>query len=222
MRKATLFILMLLTFVSYGQNDNAEGIDTTRAKVKFIEMVIKDTLATQRLDTIRSYSKEPEKEIASLKKATQMDTVMAELYLEKAFAEVRTFDFQSAIVDQTKAIELNPNYKEAYFNRGLAKINTQDIEGGLADLNKAIQLDSHYADAYFGRASVRMKQGAFKEALIDFNEAIAFNPGDGKSYMLRGMCRLGLNQKDEACADLHKADELKYFQAPQMIAKYCK
>ena len=67
-----------------------------------------------------------------------------------------------------------------------------------------------------------MKQGAFKEALIDFNEAIAFNPGDGKSYMLRGMCRLGLNQKDEACADLHKADELKYFQAPQMIAKYCK
>ena len=173
-------------------------------------------------DTIHSYSKEPEKEIAGLKKATEMDSGMAELYLEKAFAEVRAFDFQAAIADQTKAIQLNTNYKEAYFNRGLAKINTQDLEGGLLDLNKAIQLDSQYADAYFGRASVRMKQGAFKEALTDFNEAIAFNPGDGKSYMLRGMCRLGLNQKDEACADLHKADELKYFQAPQMIAKYCK
>ena len=173
-------------------------------------------------DTTHSYSKDPEKEIAGLKKATEMDSGMAELYLEKAFAEVRAFDFQAAIADQSKAIQLNPDYKEAYFNRGLAKINTQDIEGGLTDLNKAIQLDSQYADAYFGRASVRMKQGAFKEALIDFNEAISFNPGDGKSYMLRGMCRLGLNQKDEACADLHKADELKYFQAPQMIAKYCK
>jgi tetratricopeptide (TPR) repeat protein len=172
-------------------------------------------------DTIHTYSKDPEKEIAGLNKATEMDSGMAELYLEKAFAEVRAFDYQAAMADQTKAIELNPNYKEAYFNRGLAKVNTQDLEGGLADFNKALQLDTQYTDAYFGRASVKMKQGKYKEALTDFDKAISLNPADGKSYMLRGMCRLGLNQNDEACADLHRADELGYFQAPQMIAKYC-
>ena len=77
------------------------------------------------------------------------------------------------------------------------------------------------AEEYFNRAHDKLALEDFRGAIADFNKAIELNPNYAEAYSSRGLSKLSLHQKDEGCMDLSKAGELGYYEAYDMIKKYC-
>ncbi|MFI5142375.1 MAG: tetratricopeptide repeat protein, partial [Bacteroidia bacterium] len=125
---------------------------------------------------------------------------------------------------------------EAYYARGNSKFNKKDKEGSCADWNKANELGVKLAkqmiisyctftpktaeDFYMRAQTKRRKE--YKEAIDDYTQAIQLNPKYAEAYYYRGYCKLGAKDKEGACADWKKANELKGGYAKDEIDKYCK
>jgi tetratricopeptide (TPR) repeat protein len=77
------------------------------------------------------------------------------------------------------------------------------------------------ADEYFNRAFDKANLEDDRGAIDDYSKAIELNPNDTMAYYNRGISKLILGQKDEGCVDLSKAGELGYYEAYDMIKKFC-
>jgi tetratricopeptide (TPR) repeat protein len=61
----------------------------------------------------------------------------------------------------------------------------------------------------------------FQEAIQDFEKAIEIDPYFAKAYNNRGLVKFNLGDKNGACLDWNKADELGYVEAYDLIIEYC-
>jgi tetratricopeptide (TPR) repeat protein len=139
---------------------------------------------------------------------------MAEIYLERAEAEVRIGQVDSAIADFGTAIAKKDQLprtiaSEPYFNRGTAYLSRGAYALAIADFDRAIEYSSDNAQVYSARAAAYAATGDGRKALADFDEAIRIDPTSGNAFLGRGNVHERAREYDQAIADYDEALKLK-------------
>lgn len=127
------------------------------------------------------------------------------------------------LVDFMMSTEALSSYNE-YIESGMSKDSLGDFKGAIEDyqLAKYINLeDGNKFLAYYlcGQSKTHLKD--YKGALIDFDEAIRIDSSSSNSYVFRGFCKFLSNDKNGACLDWSKAQELGNADAYKQIKKFC-
>ena len=80
-----------------------------------------------------------------LKKAIEIDPMLAQAYYNRGIGYDKQKDFSQAIADFTKAIAINPKYAQAYTNRGSEGVYVYRLDsstGGLKYVTKSPRLNN--------------------------------------------------------------------------------
>jgi TonB family protein len=156
-------------------------------------------------------------------KAIILNPKDAVAYNKRGLAESYSENDSIAISDYNKALELNPKLAIAYFNRGYSKSALKDYYGSIEDYTKAVELDSNGIYGYLNRGNSKRLLKDYAGAIKDYTKVIASNPIDiALVYCLRGVAKIALGDKNGACIDWAKADELGDDDARLKTNKYCK
>lgn len=127
---------------------------------------------------------------------------------------------EQAVEKFTKAISIDLNNADGYFNRGNQKLLMNDLEGGIEDLEKSLLIDNKNVNALFLLAELKVKAndnlGSFE--ILNRILTVEENP---RALFMRGLIYLKLEDRTNACSDFNRAGELGYFDAYEMINKYC-
>lgn len=144
-----------------------------------------------------------------------------EEYFKRGLAKANSGDDLGAIAEWNKAINIDSTHAGVYYNRGFAKSKFKDYKGAMSDYNKAIEIAPYYSEAYYMRGLIKSIFEDDRGAISDFNAAIQNNPKYPEAYFARGLAKYHLMQVDEGCLDWSKAGELGYYEAYDMIKKFC-
>lgn len=160
-------------------------------------------------------------EIASFTRAIALLPDSPTLYYNRGAAKRKLNDFSGAIEDYNKAISLRPRFSDAMAARAVAKAYLNDIEGAKKDYQLLIKLDPGYAIAYNNYASMIAETDVL--GAIDYlTKAVHYNKKYTSAYLMRGKLYQKLGNKEEACADLKKAESLGSADAKIERMVYCK
>ena len=111
---------------------------------------------------------------------------------------------------------------DTYFNDGIEKYKERDYTGAVSDLSITIELSPNHHVAYYTRGLIYGKElKKFKKSINDFTKAIELKADYAEAYFNRGVTYLIFDYIKKACADWHKAKELGYEPAGELIDKYC-
>ena len=147
-------------------------------------------------------------------------------YWESGLEKYTNGDTYGAIADYTKMIEMNPNDTIAvlvYSTRGVAKAKLNDYNGAISDYNKAIEIEPNLkftSIAYYYRGVAKAMLEDYYEAIADFTKFIEIEPMEGEPYYNRGYSKYVLGDKNGACQDARKAQDLGY-DASELIKIVC-
>ena len=100
-----------------------------------------------------------------------------------------------------------------FINQGQEKANNNDWNEAINQYTLAIQQSPKSAIAYYDRATARYNLKDFRGAFMDYSKAINIDPYNSGSYVAgsyygRGLCFQYLGNKEKACLDFTKANEL--------------
>ena len=161
--------------------------------------------------------------IESANQALQENPNDVSAYIERARANMRLKDYESAIADVEQALQLDPNKAEAYQIRSTVRFRMGDEQGAKEDslkanalmadrmidrANQALQQNPNDANAYLTRARANMMLQDYEEAIADASEAIKLKPNFIAAYLLRSHARRQLGDEEGAHADEQKAQDL--------------
>ena len=104
-------------------------------------------------------------------KATELDSELAEAYLNRGIIYGETGDFDKAIDDFTKLIQLIPDDAMAYFYRGLTHGKKGDPRKALTDFTEAIKVNPDDGMTYFYRGNLWLHLREWAEAKSDLMTA---------------------------------------------------
>ncbi|MGZ4059780.1 MAG: tetratricopeptide repeat protein [Bacteroidia bacterium] len=100
-----------------------------------------------------------------------------------------------------------------FVNQGLDKASQNDWNGAINYYTLALQQNPKNAVAYYDRATARYNLKDFRGAFMDYSKAINIDPYSSSDYVAgsyygRGLCFQYLGNKEKACLDFTKANEL--------------
>ena len=130
-------------------------------------------------------------------------------------------DSKLAIDNYSKALVLDTTDGVAYYNRANEKMLTGDFAGAVEDYESSLLIDSTNINTLLNVAEVRTRLNDFTGAINNYNLIIKLDSTFAKAYYLRGIVEINLKQNDKACLDFKVAGEQGYFDAYEMIKKYC-
>jgi len=160
--------------------------------------------------------------ISDYSKAIELDPNNSMNFYNRGNVKKNLNDSYGAISDYNKAIALDPTYSDAYFNRGQLKRNLKDSYGAISDYTKAIEFNPNYASAYYNRGFLKGPLKDYYGAISDFTKAIELNCNlKDEAYFNRGVSKYKLGNKNSACQDARKAQQLGY-DASLLINATCK
>lgn len=146
----------------------------------------------------------------------------SEDFISLGGAKANRKDYQGALVDYTQAIRINPNNPDAYYQRGVANNQLKNYQAALEDFNQVLRLNPKNAFAYTYRGIARVGLKDYQGALADSDQIIRLDPNPTNytlAYILWAGAHIGLGQKQEATADLQKAQaQLKILQSQRASA----
>lgn len=164
--------------------------------------------------------------LANFRKSVELDSNFYYGHFGIGVALVNLGLLNESTASLNRAIAIKRNFIPAYSTRAWIKNSVKNYRGVIDDLTIAIQLappgyEKHLSSIYKnrGRAKYRMKN--FADAIADYTKAIQINPLFADAYYDRAKAWGELRKRNEACADLHKAQELKYPRAKAALDKYC-
>lgn len=126
-----------------------------------------------------------------------------------------------AIDNYSKALVLDTTDGIAYYNRANEKMLLGDFNGAIEDYENSLLIDSTNIGTLFVLAEAKIKVNNISGALSNYNSIINLDSTSAKAYYLRGTAEIVLEEYDKACVDFKKAGERGYFDAYEMIKKYC-
>lgn len=162
-----------------------------------------------------------ESAIKDYSKAISYDSTNAKVFVNRGDLWSGVEEHQKAIFDFTSAISLNNRDELAYFNRAKEFAKIGMIDQAIDDYSKAIILNPSNIEYYFLRGEVKVRAAKFLSAAADYTKIISLQPDNGNAYYNRGICYANVNLKDNACEDLSRAGELGFFEAYEVIRKFC-
>ncbi len=126
-----------------------------------------------------------------------------------------------AIDNYSKALVLDTTDGIAYYNRANEKMLLGDFTGAVEDYENSLLIDSTNTNTLFILAEAKMKINDNKGALNNYSTIIKLDSTSAKAYYFRGITEIALGENNNACLDFKKAGERGYFDAYEMIKKYC-
>ncbi|NNJ55681.1 MAG: hypothetical protein HKP14_06095 [Bacteroidia bacterium] len=146
-----------------------------------------------------------------------LPTFMDAYYLRgKYFYTYKMFD--KAIEDLNIYLLSNEKDAGAFVIRGESYAEKEEYSLAARDYSSAIAIEGDNPDYYFDRGFFYIQLEEFKNAQVDFKKAIFFRHKDIKlSYFNLGIAEYRLGNKEEACKDWKKSEEL----GMDYINKYC-
>lgn len=108
--------------------------------------------------------------------AIKADDKKAELYHDRARANLRLQKYAAAVADYSSALNLDQNFAGARLDRAAAYYYLGDYTKAIADYDVLIKSDDKNADAYFGRGLSYSKLKQYAPALDDLNKVVQLNP----------------------------------------------
>lgn len=129
-------------------------------------------------------------------------------------------DYEGAINDYTQAIKSNPHEPEYYYDRSHIKYKANDIQGAFEDISKAIEI-SPIQKYYERRCGLRSVMNDNSGMIADLDELIKINPTNSDFYYQRAIWKINVSQKQGACSDLQRAQDLGHHEASKVMRKYC-
>ena len=130
-------------------------------------------------------------------------------------------DFKGAIECFDQAIALNDKDPRAYDLRGVSSLKLLRYQRAYKDFERALILNASYADAYNHRGIANYCLQRYYNAIEDYTKAIDLNDKYAKAYFNRGLVYIAFEEYKLAYADLKIALDLGYFEAKEVIDKYC-
>ena len=162
-----------------------------------------------------------ESAIIDYSRAISHDSTNAKVFVNRGDLWSGVEEHQKAIFDFTSAISLNNKDELAYFNRAKEFAKIGMFEQAIDDYSKAILLNPSKVEYYFLRGELKVGAAKFLGAAADYTKIISLQPDNGNAYYNRGICYANINLKDNACDDLNRAGELGFFEAYEVIRKFC-
>jgi tetratricopeptide (TPR) repeat protein len=159
--------------------------------------------------------------IMNYTKAIHLDSTNAKTFVNRGDLWAGVGEHQKAVFDFTAALSLNVNDELAYFNRANEFVAIGLFENAIDDYSRAIALNPVNVKYYFLRAELKAGAGKFLSAAADYTKLISIEPKNGNAYYNRGICYANIALKNNACDDFNQAGELGFFEAYEIIKKYC-
>jgi tetratricopeptide (TPR) repeat protein len=178
-------------------------------------------LAKHNLTALRQKQGKPLTYEDRLTETISADSTMLYPYLERALQRYESGYFKGAVEDYDKALEIEQKDEEIWLGRGLAREKLKDFEGAFSDYTKAIGLKEDFFKAWINRGNVLFKLERFSDAVEDFNVALIYQEDYAPAFYNRAMAKMKLKNKEGACADLKRAEELGMKVQGKVRAKIC-
>lgn len=145
-----------------------------------------------------------------------------QVYMGRAMAKNYLKDYKGAIADYTKCLIVDPENYFIYVLRGCQKRDMKDYNGAIVDFTKALKFNPEWGSIIYplrGKAKYDCKD--YKGAITDYDKCIENNTSDSTIYYYLGLSKIKLGQKNNACTDLKKSEELGSKEASEALNKYC-
>jgi tetratricopeptide (TPR) repeat protein len=126
-----------------------------------------------------------------------------------------------AVDNYSKALVLDTTDGIAYYNRANEKMLLGNFAGAIEDYENSLLIDSLNINTHFDLAEAKIRVNNSVGALNNYNSILKIDSTSGKAYYLRGKVEVLLEEFSNACLDFKQAGELGYFDAYEMIKKYC-
>lgn len=210
------------TYVSRGL-EYLKNLTLNKAIEDFDKAVLYNE-SNQELYFTRAYTKSLNEDfegaIEDYKKTIELDSNYFAAYINLGNIYGRLGYEYDAINCFSKAINIQPENPDGYFNRGNQKLIMNDLEGGIEDLEKSLLIDNKNINALFLLAELKIKANDNLGTFEILNRILSIEESP-KALYLRGTIYLKLEDKVKACNDFNRAGELGYYNAYEMINKYC-
>ena len=144
----------------------------------------------------------------------------ADVYDDRAMANVQEGKYMEAIKDEDIAISINKNKSDYFNNRGYAKIQIKDYQSAIKDFDIAIKIGDS-PRAYANKGTALASLGNHQEAIMCFTIGIEKMPKAIDMNYLRGLSYKALGKNEQACKDFNKSAEMKYEPAISEFKKTC-
>jgi tetratricopeptide (TPR) repeat protein len=128
---------------------------------------------------------------------------------------------KSAVDNYSKALVLDTTDAIAYYNRANEKMLLGNFTGAIEDYENSLYIDSLNINTHYDLADAQIKVNNFSGAVNSYNSILKLDSVSAKAYYLRGNVEILLKEFDKACLDFKQSGDLGYFDAYEMIKKYC-
>ncbi len=168
--------------------------------------------------------------INDYKKAIKLKPEYADAWYGKAICESILSKYDDALTDFNKAAEIDPSNKDIIFNRAYyVKQKTGDYKGAIEDYNIYIDRFKRKDDAfvYSNMGFCNYMLNDFEGAMSNINKSLELNANNPMAYKNRALVYFATGNKENACNDLHKSQELGFTkkfgnEVDELISEKCK
>ncbi|MBT8191146.1 MAG: tetratricopeptide repeat protein [Bacteroidia bacterium] len=157
----------------------------------------------------------------AFEKALDMNKIYPDAQRGLGLAYVKLGENSEALDLFDNLIKINPKDLMSLFNRGVVKNNLSDFEGAIEDFNRVMKMDKSLVEAYFHRSHAYFNLRNYTSSIKDLDAYLSINGSDPVAYSKRAMARIMNKDREGACRDLQKADELGDPSAIGLLKSFC-
>ncbi|HEY4325811.1 MAG TPA: M50 family metallopeptidase [Mucilaginibacter sp.] len=134
---------------------------------------------------------------------TNVDT-----YTNLAYIEIKSKDYNSALLTLNKSIKLDENNSYNLNSRGFVNNMLDNYTDAIKDLDRAIEIDKNLFYAYDNRAYSNIKLGQLELALNDIMRSMEFDLTNSYAYLNLGLYYFEKKDFESALENFEKAKQL--------------
>jgi len=154
-------------------------------------------------------------------RALDLDDTDPDAWYNRACANYLGRNNDGALRDLENSLKLRAENADALFLRGVVKGELYKEADGIVDIEAALALDPKQADGLMSIAVLLFESKRYEEAIAKFDELIAAEDDNVEAFYYRADCYYALENKEKACEDWRKADQLGDGDAKFIVRNYC-
>ncbi len=158
--------------------------------------------------------------LSDYEKAIQLDPTNL-VYYDLGIARYVNGNKQGALDAMRKHISYFTMDEMGLYFGGVIASELEQFNEALGYLNRAIEANSQIPDFYLRRGDAYFLLKRYEDARDNYGKVIELDPANAYAYYLRGNARGSLLDKDGACSDWKKAQEMGYEDPNGYIRDLC-